>query len=179
VRHLAKFLLANIYRLRGRSVDAMTLSQPTEILAAFLAAYQDRALVVDRFPKGSNLKNYIPDLTGGIPRADKIVSHVSRSEELLRIPRNELERWLEYRQLPVYSILKKMKDDLGAIEIKAKLGIGTKWELPPQKVFEFQLARFGLKAADIKVGDPVSLDGSPGSPSATPPEDLIPDSTRR
>jgi len=179
VRHLAKFLLANIYRLRGRSVDAMTLSQPTEILAAFLAAYQDRALVVDRFPKGSNLKNYIPDLTGGIPRADKIVYHVSRSEELLRIPRNELERWLEYRQLPVYSILKKMKDELGATEMKAKLGIGTKWELPPQKVFEFDLTRFGLKAADIKVGDPVNLDGSLGSPSATPPEDSIPSSTPR
>jgi hypothetical protein len=178
VRHLAKFLLANIYRLRGRSVDAMTLSQPTEILAAFLAAYQDRALVVDRFPKGSNLKNYIPDLTGGIPRADKIVYHVSRTEELLRIPRNELERWLEYRQLPVYSILKKMKDDLGAIEIKAKLGIGTKWELPPQKVFEFQLARFGLKAADIKVGGPSSLDGIPDSPSQTVPEDSTQNSSR-
>lgn len=178
IRHLAKFLLANVYRLRNRSVDAMTLSQPTEILAAFLGAYQDRALVVDRYPKGSNLKNYLPDLTGGIPRADKIVYHVSRTENLLRVPRNELERWLEYRQFPVYNILKKMKDELGAIEIKTKLGIGTKWELPPQKVFEFQLGRFGLSADDIKVGDPLSLGGIPDSPSATPPEDLTRSSTR-
>lgn len=179
VRHLARFLLANVYRLRGRSVDAMTLSQPTEILAAFLAAYQDRALVVDRFPKGSNLKNYIPDLTGGIPRADKIVYHVSRSEELLRVPRGELERWLQYRELPVYNILKRFKDELGAYEMKTKLGIGTKWELPPQRVFEFQLTRFGLRAADIKVGDPVNLGGIPDSPSATPPADSTPDSSRR
>lgn len=179
VRHLAKFLIANIYRLRGRSVDAMTLSQPTEILAAFLGAYQDRALVVDHYPKGSNLKTYIPDLTGGIPRADKIVYHVSRQEELLRVPRGELERWLEYRELPVYSILKRFKDELGAREMKAKLGIGTKWELPPQKVFEFDLQRFGLKAADIKVGDPSSLDGIPDSPSPIPPEDLSGNSTRR
>lgn len=179
VRHLAKFLIANIYRLRGRSIDAMTLSQPTEILAAFLGAYQDRALVVDRYPRGSNLKAYIPDLTGGIPRADKIVYHVSRSEELLRVPRGELERWLEYRQLPVYSILKKFKDDLGAREMKAKLGIGTKWELPPQKVFEFELKRFGLKAADIKVGDPSSLDGIPDSPSQTAPVDSTLDSSHQ
>jgi hypothetical protein len=171
VRHLAKYLIANIYRLRGRSVEALTLSQPTEILAAFLAAYQDRALVVDHYPKGTNLKSYIPDLTGGIPRADKIVYHVSRQQELLRVPRGELERWLEYRELPVYNILKRFKDELGAREMKAKLGIGTKWELPPQKVFEFELQRFGLKAADLKVGDPSSLDGIPDSPSATPPED--------
>lgn len=178
VRHLLKFLIANVYRLRGRSVDAMTLSQPTEILAAFLGAYQDRALVVDKYPRGSNLKNYFPDLTGGIPRADKIVYHVSRSENLLRVPRNELERWLEYRQFPVYNILKKMKDELGAVEIKTKLGIGTKWELPPQKVFEFQLARFGLSAADIRVGDPSSLAGIPDSPPATVPEDSTPSSIR-
>ena len=178
VRHLAKFLLANVYRLRNRSVDAMTLSQPTEILAAFLGAYQDRALVVDKYPRGSNLKGYFPDLTGGIPRADKIVYHVSRNENLLRVPRNELERWLEYRQLPVYNVLKRMKDELGAIEIKTKLGIGTKWELPPQKVFEFQLQRFGLSAADIKVGDPLSLAGIPDSPSATPPADSSQSSTR-
>jgi hypothetical protein len=171
VRHLTKFLLANVYRLRGRSVDAMTLSQPTEILAAFMAAYQDRALVVDSFPKGSNLKTYLPDITGGIPRADKIVYHVSRSEELLRVPRIELERWLEFRGMPVYNILKRMKDELGAHEMKAKLGIGTKWELPPQKVFEFDLTRFGLTAANIKVGVPSSHDGIPDSPISTPPED--------
>lgn len=178
VRHLAQFLVANVYRLRGRSVEAMTLSQPGEIIAAFLAAYQDRALVVDRFPKGSNLKAYIPDLTGGIPRADKIVYHVSRSEELLRIPRGELERWLEYRELPIYNILKRFKDELGAREMKAKLGIGTKWELPPQKVFEFELAKFGLKAADIKVGDPSSPGGIPDSPTSTPPVGSTPHSTR-
>jgi hypothetical protein len=156
VRHLARFLLANIYRLRGRSVDAMSLSQPTEILAAFMGAYQDKALVVERFPAPrANTKTYLPDISGGIPRSDKIVYHVSRSENLLRVARQDLERWLTFRELPVYNILKKFRDDLGAHEMKACLGIGTKWELPPQRIYEFNLGKFGLKAEDIKVGDPV------------------------
>lgn len=180
VRHLAKFLLANIYRLRGRSVDAMTLSQPMEILAAFMGAYQDRALIVDKYPAPkANLKHYIPDLTGGIPRSDKIIYHVSRTENLLRVPRNELERWLQYRELPVYNIMKRFRDELGARELRTKLGMGTKWELPPQKCIEFDLSRFGLSAADIKVGDPSNLVGIPDSPSATPPEDSSPRSSPR
>lgn len=175
LRKLTEFLLANIYRLRGRSVDAMTLSQPTEILAAFMAAYQDRALVVDRYPAPrANIKNYIPDLTGGMPRSDKIVYHVSREENLLRVPRNELERWLQHRELPVYNILKRFRDELGAIEMRTKLGIGTKWELPPQKVFEFDLSRFGLSAADVIAGAPSSHAEIPDSPLATAPEDLPP-----
>ena len=163
-----------VMSLRNRSVEAMSLSQPVEILASFLAAYQDRALIVERFPTGSNLKSYFPDLTGGIPRSDKIVYHVSRNEDLLRIPRGELERWLEYRELPVYNIMKQMRDHLGATEMKVKLGIGTKWELPPQRVYQFKLATFGMNAAHIKVGDPSSSGGIPDSPSATPPADLTP-----
>jgi len=171
VRHLAKFLLANIYRLRGRSADAMALSQPTEILAAFMSAYQDRALIVDKYPTPkANLKHYIPDLTGGIPRSDKIIYHVSRTENLLRVPRNELERWLQYHDLPVYNIMKRFRDELGARELRTKLGMGTKWELPPQKCIEFDLSRFGLSAADIKVGDPSNLAAIPDSPSSTPKE---------
>lgn len=170
IKHLAKFLFANIYRLRGRSVDAMSMSQPGEILAAFMAAYQDRALVVSRFPAAkANMKNYLPDLTGGIPRADKIVYHASREENLLRVPRNEIERWLQFRELPVYNIMKQFRDDLGAVEMRAKLGIGTKWELPPQRLLEFDLRKFGIKAADLKVGDPVGP--VPDSPETTPKSD--------
>lgn len=176
VRHLAKFLLANIYRLRGRSVDAMSLSQPTEILAAFTAAYQDRALIVDKFPAAkANLKSYLPSLSEGLPRADKIVYHVSRTENLMRVPRNEIERWLQFRELPVYSIMKRFRDELGASELRTKLGIGTKWELPPQRVLEFDLSKFGMNAAHMKVGDPVGPvpDAAPGvTPTATAPQPL-------
>lgn len=175
IRHLTKFLLANIYRLRGRSVDAMSLSQPTEILAAFMGAYQDKALIVNRFPAPkANTKTYLPDLTGGIPRSDKIVYHVSRDENLLRVARNDIERWLQFRELSVYNLTKKFRDELGAKEIKTKLGIGTKWELPPQRVFEFDLSRFGLKAVDLKVGDPVGAvpDAPADAPVLTAPEKL-------
>lgn len=178
VRHLAQFLVANIHRLRGRSTDAMTLSQPMEILAAFMSAYQDRALIVDRFPAPkANLKAYMPDLTGGIPRADKIIYHVSRNEDLLRVPRNELERWLQYRELPVYNIMKKFRDELGARELRTKLGIGTRWELPPQKCIEFDLKRFGLSAADVKAGGPSSPGEIPGLLPPSAPGDLIPNSS--
>lgn len=175
IRQLAKFLLANIYRLRGRSIDTMSTSQPTEILASFMSAYQDRALVVDLFPQlRQNMKTYLPDLTGGIPRSDKIVYHVSRNENLLRVPRSEIERWLQYRELPVYGILKKFRDELGARELRTKLGIGTKWELPPQKCIEFDLTKFGLSAADIKAGALSRPGDSPDSHGLSAPADLIP-----
>lgn len=169
---LGRFLLANISRLRGRSVDAMSLSQPAEILAAFMAAYQDRVVVVDRFPgKHTNLKAYLPDLTGGIPRSDKIVYHVSRQEELMRVPRNEIERWLQFRELPVYNLMKKFRDELGAKEMRTQLGIGTKWALPVQRLMEFDLTKFGLSAANLTVADPSSPGGTPDSVPSTRPED--------
>lgn len=179
IRQLAKFLLANIYRLRGRSVDTMTTSQPVELLAAFMSAYQDRALVVSAYPQPrQNMKTYLPDVTGGIPRSDKIVYHVSREENLLRVPRSEIERWLQYRELPIYNIMKRFRDELGARELRTKLGIGTKWELPPQKCIEFDLSKFGLSAADIKAGDLSRPGDSPDSHGQNAPADLIPSSSR-
>lgn len=164
IRTLGKFLLANIMRLRGRSVDSLSLSQPMEILAAFMAAYQDRVVVVDKFPgPRTNMKTYIPDLTGGIPRSDKIVYHVSREENLMRVPRNEVERWLQYRELPVYNLMKRFKSELGVTELRAQLGVGTKWALPAQRLLEFDLSKFGLSAKDIKPGE-----ASGESPDAAP-----------
>lgn len=178
IRQLAKFLLANIYRLRGRSVDTMTTSQPVEILAAFMSAYQDRALVVNLYPQlRQNMKTYLPDITGGIPRSDKIIYHVSRDENLLRVPRSEIERWLQYRELPVYNIMKRFRDELGARELRTKLGIGTKWELPPQKCIEFDLSKFGLTAADIKAGDLSRPGDSPDSHGQSVPSDSTPSSS--
>ncbi len=144
-RALGRYLIANIMRLRSRSVEALTLSQPTEILASYMAAYQDRTLIVDKFPPPrSNHKTYLPEFRCGTPKADKISLHVSQDEGLLRIPRVELERWLQHRELPVYSTLKHFKDNLGAREIRTALGAGTKWQLPPQKIMEFDLQQFGL-----------------------------------
>lgn len=162
VRELAQFLLGNINRLRGRSGDAMQLSNPAEILASFMAAYQDRALVVKRFPgMKQNLKTYVADMSEGMPKADKIAYHVAREENLLRISRAELQRWLEYRQLPVYNVLKRFKDELGARDLRCKLGAGTRWELPPQQVLELDMSRFGVTA------------GSGGGPGGGAAPDLL------
>lgn len=173
IRSLAKFLLANIYRLRGRSVDSMSISQPAEILATFMGSYQDRALVVDRFPLlKQNTKGYLPDLTGGIPKSDKIIYHMSRNENLMRVARSEIERWLQYRELPVYNIMKRFRDEFGVRELRTKLGIGTKWELPPQKCMEFDLTRFNLSDADIKSVALSRPADSPDSHGPSAPADL-------
>lgn len=179
IRHLAKYLMANIFRLRGRSVDTMSISQPTEILASFMAAYQDRALVVDRFPATKeNLKKYLPDLAGGMPKADKISYHVSRNENLLRVARGEIERWLQFREMPVYNIMQRFRQELGVRELRVKLGAGTKWELPPQKCLEFDLSRFNLTVEDIKSAGLSRPGGTPDSHAPSAPADLTLDSSR-
>lgn len=178
IRTLTKFLLANIMRLRGRSVDALTLSQPMELIASFMGAYQDRALVVDRFPQTfENTKSYLYSLPYGAPRSDKIVYHISQSENLLRVPRSEMERWFQFRELSVYNTMKRFRDELGAKERKTKIGIGTKWELPPQRCIEFDLKRFGLTAADFRGVSPSSLGGTPDSTAPSEPAGLKDDSS--
>lgn len=166
-RALGRFLLANIMRLRHRSIEALTLSQPTEILASYMAAYQDRTLIVDAFPPPrSNYRTYLPEFRCGMPKADKIALHISQDEGLLRIPRIELERWLQHRELPVYSTLKHFRDNLGAREIRAALGAGTKWQLPPQKIFEFDLKQFGLTLFSKAPGDsPPDMQDAPATPA--------------
>lgn len=163
-RELGRFLLGNITRLRGRSVEALTLSQPTEILASFMGAYQDRALIVDRFPGlRSNFKNYLPEYRCGMPKADKIAYHISQDEARLRIPRSELERWLQHREMPVYNTIKHFKDVLGATEKTLALGAGTKWQLPPTKILEFDMAQLGLTAFTLGAGDTTpELEDRPG-----------------
>lgn len=165
-RRLLKFLMQTLQRLRGRSGEALHTTDPAEVLAAFMQSYQDRGLTVDRFPAPrQNTTSYVPEIVGGAPRADKIVYHVSRDERLLRVPLNEFMRWAEHRGLPAFTILKRLTNEGEAKQVRCRLGIGTKWELPPQRCLQLSLDVVGRATA----GDSSRPDDSPdSSPDSAP-----------
>ena len=166
IKTLTTFLMQNMVKLRSRTTQAMSSSEPYELLASFMQQYQDRALTVDKFPAlRGNTAGYMPDMTGGTPRADRIAYHVSRTEKLMRVPASEFSRWLDLKQLPVYQIMKRMRAEIGYVERKARLGIGTKWELPPQKLLEFDLSK--VSAAEDVVSEVLKQDDS-SSPACSP-----------
>lgn len=172
---MMRYLLANLKKLRGRSEDVNHLTEPSEIIAAFMQTYQDRALTVDKFPAArQNTSSYMPEIVGGAPRGDKIMYHISRDEHLMRVPINELARWLEFRELPVYSITKRIQAELSAKTVRVRLGIGTKWELPPQRCYEFSTSayasKFDLALETITAGDSSRPGDMTDSPSEEPPE---------
>jgi hypothetical protein len=169
-RTLLHYLLGNLDRLRGRSEQAFHSSEPSEIIAQFMAQYQDRILVVDKFPAPrANVAAYLPDVSGGIPRGDKLTVHVSKEDGLIRFPLIEFQRWLDLRQLPIYSIVKRLENDLQMKSVRVKLGIGTKWELPQQRCYQIStlamdkaaLARVEVIISDDSLSPDDSLDSSP------------------
>lgn len=163
-RSLLTFLMQNLIRLRGRAVESLSSMEPVELLAAFMAAYQDRSLVVETFPKGKQKAvTYLPAVIG-VPRGDKVVYHVAANEQKIRLPIAELTRWLETRQLPSSTILRRFKSELQAVELRFRIGVGTKWELPPQRCIEVVLS--GTSAATA-MADTVLPDDRP----ADRPED--------
>jgi hypothetical protein len=83
----------------------------------------------------------------------------------MRVPASEFSRWLDLKQLPVYQIMKRMRAEIGYVERKARLGIGTKWELPPQKLLEFDLSK--VSAAEDVVSEVLKQDDS-SSPACSP-----------
>ena len=172
VKALVSYMMGNIVKLRGRSVTALNVTEPSEIVAAFMQTYQDRALIVDTFPAPkANTRGYIPEIIGGAPRGDKIAYHMSRDQKLLRFPVMEFNRWIEYRQLPVYQITRRLLDSLNMREVRCKLGIGTKWELPPQRCYEVQLDQMDAQIlARATVGDSSRPADSPDSHVPSEPE---------
>lgn len=165
-RTLLAFLMSTLKRLRGRSGETLHATEPAEVAAAFMQAYQDRGLTVDRFPQPrQNTATYLPQILGGSPKADKIAYHVSQEERLLRVPVNEFMRWVDHRGLPPFTIMKRLKDDAGVKTLRCRLGIGTKWELPAQRCLQFSLD--AIEAA--RSVDSSRPDDSPGShPEAGP-----------
>jgi hypothetical protein len=174
VRSMTSYLLQNLTRLRTRTSGVRSMLESNEVLAAFLQTYQDRALHIDKFPSPrQNGRNYLPDISGGTPRADKLAYVFSREEKLLRIPQQELRRWLDFRGLPVYSTITRMEQELGMKTVRVRLGIGTKWELPPQRCYEVSTKHldehFDAMAAQVTPDDSLRPADSPDSQPETEP----------
>lgn len=143
-RALGKYLMAALMRLRQRSTQQLVMSSPSEIVAAFMTQHRDSAVIVDRFQKRGESK-FIADLTGGIPRTDKMKYQVSRTESIMRVAMAEFTNWLEFRQLPVSQTLTKLRT-AGMRSFKGLLGAGTNWVSTAQVLLEFDLARLRVDA---------------------------------
>ncbi len=169
VTTLAKFLMDNVDRLRGRSAEVMMMSGPQQVLAGFMRKFHDCLLTVEKFPSGSNHSKYEAVLSWGAPRSGKMFYQMSYSEQLLRIPRDVLDEYTSSRGLSIHNTLRQMKIILHAKEMTVELGIGTTFRQPAQKVLQFKMADLGIKPDELIVDDPSNSVGSPGSPSPTPP----------
>lgn len=169
-RVLLAYLFNNLTRMRGRSVDTLSLNEPTELLAAFMQAYGDRALILEKFPSPRQKGNtYLPNVIG-VPRGDRVAYQISNMEKKIRFPINEMARWLEARGMASGTVMIRMRRDLGAQEVRARMALGTKWELPPQKLMEVVLD--GPAAAAIMVNSPGLVPSDrPADTPADRPED--------
>jgi len=168
-KRLLKYLFFNLDRLRGRTVAAMSLSEPTELLASFMQAYGDRCLIVESFPTPrQKSSNYLASVIG-IPRGDRVAYQISNSEKKIRFPINEMSRWLEARGMSAGTVMVKMRRELNAQEIRGRMALGTKWELPPQKLMEVVLD--GPAAAAIMINSPGLEDDRPADTPADRPAD--------
>jgi hypothetical protein len=168
MKRLLGYLMVTLQRLRGRSTEALSAVEPAELLAAFMGAYQDRALLVNKFPTGKqNSKSYIPDVLA-VPRSDKVVYHMSQTEERVRFPVAEMARWLESRSLPSGTILRRFKAELNATELRFRLGMCTKWELPPQRCMEIVLRGPAASAAMFEQPPGLPADRPEDTPDEQP-----------
>lgn len=169
-KRLLKYLFFNLNRMRGRSAETLSLNEPTELLAAFMQAYGDRCLIVDSFPHPRQKSaTYLPQVIG-VPRGDRVAYQVSNSEKKIRFPWNEMARWLEARNMSSGTVMVKMRRDLNATEMRGRMALGTKWELPPQKLIEIVLD--GPAAAAIMLNSPgLAPEDRPADTPADRPED--------
>jgi hypothetical protein len=127
---LIRFLGGNLNHLRGRGNRSLAAFEPEEIVSSYIQQHQDKVLLVDVFPlPRANTRGYHPEILI-TPRSEKIICHQSRDDDLVRFSRSDFVRWLEARGLPSGRIVQTLKTKMGATEKRAKLGIGTKYEIP-------------------------------------------------
>jgi len=149
VRTLAQYLIDNLTRLRGRSIESMSSSQPDEIIATYMQAHQDKILYVDKFPEPrQNKKHYMPQIIAS-PKTDKIICHVARDSNLVRFSRSDFNRWLSARKMNPYSTWHGLVAKCGAKELRTLLGFGTKYEIPTQRVIECTITSSFVEVDDV------------------------------
>jgi hypothetical protein len=171
---LGRYLLTNLQTLRMRAKSSVAKAEPNEVLAAFIAAFQDRCLLVDKYPHGkANTKNYQPEVIP--PRIDKIMMSYAREEQTYRFTKQSFTSWLANQGFSPYTILKEMESRMGAREIQAQLGVGTKWVLPRTRLLEVKvpssMAQLPETLAKITSAVASHPDETTDSHAQTEPED--------
>lgn len=150
---LTRYLVQNLTRLRGRSIETMSTSEPAELLAAFMQHNQDKTLIVEEF--GSEIPTIISP-----PRSDRVVCHIAQKEGIVRFARGDFTRWLDLQGRSVHGAIRTLRVDLSAKERRTRIGIGTKWELPPQRCIEVALQGSAMVVDDILDSAPAEVGGA-------------------
>lgn len=152
IRTMTQYLMENLVKLRARSIDSMSSNEPQEILAAYIQQHQDRVLIVDKYPAPrANTVSYLPEVLAS-PKSDKLLVHASRDDGKVRVSRSDFVRWLASRDVNFTTVRESLMKVLSMREVKACLGLGTKYELPRQRCLEFVTKAAGTNVDDI-IGD--------------------------
>lgn len=155
IQTLTRFLIANLNRLRTRTVDSLASMDANEILASFLQSYQDRALIVDEFPAPKTRSAaYLPQIILS-PKGGKLTYSLATKQRKVRFSVQEFFRWCDHKELPAYSLSQRFKDELDAKVVRVRLGLGTSYELPQQRCYEITVRQ----DVDALVDDIVTAGG--------------------
>ena len=93
-----------------------------EIINEFVYSQADFRICTTAFHTGGAGK---VDVIGVLPRGNVIRLQIAQAEEMLRISRRDLFEWLRNRNIAATTIIKDLKDRLGATDQRKALGGGT------------------------------------------------------
>ena len=117
----------------------MSSSEPEEVVAKFIRQHEDTLLVVDDFPRTTqNTHSYQPQVIKH-PNRGRVSCHQAESVGRIRFSYTEFTDWLQRENLP-RGMVKKIVSKLdGTSNRKMRLGIGTEYTLPRQRIIEVGL----------------------------------------
>jgi hypothetical protein len=99
----------------------------------------------------------------------------AREEQTYRFTKQSFTSWLANQGFSPYTILKEMESRMGAREIQAQLGVGTKWVLPRTRLLEVKvpssMAQLPETLAKITSAVASHPDETTDSHAQTEPED--------
>ena len=138
---LAAFLLRNIDRLRGRTVETGDIySSNDEVLAAFMRERGDSLLIVDKFPSRTTTANhYLPEIVAP-PRQNKVSIWVSRDEKKMRFSVADFYGFCNDKGIPSYGAVARIRKIAGSKDVRCQLAIGTRYEQPRTRCIEIPIA---------------------------------------
>lgn len=143
-RSLVTYLLQNINQLRARSHAAMLGSTPSELIAAYMQKHQAQALIVERLVKGPGVRSYSPVVIS-MPKSDQVIYQLAKKDGIVRVSKSDFVMWLKRsREISYPTVRKRFEAELGMVELKTSIGVGTKWELPRQRCLDIKIDIIGV-----------------------------------